>query len=113
VLVADGRSHPEERQDLVATFQSAKTVRTVAVLGLHAMGVGLTLTRGSFVIFAELDWVPALITQAEDRCHRIGQREAVLVQHLVMDGSVDAVLARMLMRKQAIADRALNMERRT
>lgn len=112
VLVADGRSHPEERQDLVATFQERKTVRTVAVLGIHAMGVGLTLTRGSYVIFAELDWVPALITQAEDRCHRIGQSEPVLVQHLVMDGSVDAVLARMLLRKQAIADQALNMERR-
>jgi len=109
VLVADGRSHPEERQDLVATFQERKTVRTVAVLGIHAMGVGLTLTRGAYVIFAELDWVPALITQAEDRCHRIGQSEPVLVQHLVMDGSVDAVLVRMLLRKQAIADKALNM----
>lgn len=111
VLVADGRSHPEERQDLVATFQGAKDVRTVAVLGIHAMGVGLTLTRGSYVVFAELDWVPALITQAEDRCHRIGQTEPVLVQHLVLDGSVDAVLARMLIKKQAIADRALDGRR--
>ena len=40
-------------------------------------------------MFAELDWTPSSITQAEDRAHRIGQRNNVLIQHLVYDGSLD------------------------
>ena len=41
------------------------------------------------MVFAELDWTPSSITQAEDRAHRIGQRNNVLIQHLVYDGSLD------------------------
>jgi SWI/SNF-related matrix-associated actin-dependent regulator 1 of chromatin subfamily A len=47
------------------------------------------LTAASYVLFAELDWRPAMVTQAEDRLHRIGQEESVLVQHVVFDGSLD------------------------
>jgi SWI/SNF-related matrix-associated actin-dependent regulator 1 of chromatin subfamily A len=108
VRVADGRTALPERQGLVADFQAPAGPPMVAVLGIHAMGVGHTMTRCAHAIFAELDWVPALVTQAEDRCHRIGQRDAVLVQHLVLDGSLDAILVRMMLRKQAIADRALD-----
>ena len=75
-----------------------------------AAGVGITLTAASHVIFAELDWVPGNMTQAEDRLHRIGQRESVLVQHLVLDGSIDAHLAKTLIAKQEVIDRALDDE---
>jgi hypothetical protein len=68
--------------------------------GKPAVGVGLTLTAASHVIFAELDWRPAMITQAEDRAHRIGQRESVLVQHIVFDGSLDATMAQKIVEKR-------------
>ena len=61
------------------------------------------------MIFAELDWTPAKMTQAEDRVHRIGQVNPVLIQHLVMDASLDANIADKLIEKQIIADRALNV----
>jgi hypothetical protein len=60
------------------------------------------------VIFAELDWVPGNLTQAEDRCHRIGAVNPVLVQHLVLDGSLDARMAHILVEKQAVIDAALD-----
>jgi len=75
---------------------------------IRAAGVGLTLTSSSHVVFAELDWTPANVTQAEDRCHRIGQRDHVLVQHLVLEGSLDATMARMLVQKQIVLDAALD-----
>lgn len=99
-----------ERQKNVDTFQQDPETR-VFVGNIQAAGVGLTLTAAAHVIFAELDWVPGNITQAEDRCHRIGQRDSVLVEHLVLDGSLDARMARTLIDKQTIIDAALDDER--
>lgn len=59
---------------------------------------------------AELSYVPADVTQSEDRAHRIGQRDSVQVQHLVFDGSLDSIMAKMLIAKQKIADKALDIE---
>ena len=52
--------------------------------------------------------MPGAISQAEDRCHRIGQQSSVLVQHIVVDGSLDARLAETLVSKQAVLDKALD-----
>lgn len=97
----------EDRQVAVDRFQKDPGVQ-VFVGGIQAAGVGLTLTAASHVVFAELDWVPGNVSQAEDRCHRIGQRESVLVQHLVFDGSMDATIAKTIVRKQRVIDKALD-----
>jgi SWI/SNF-related matrix-associated actin-dependent regulator 1 of chromatin subfamily A len=103
----DGRMGMTDRQANVDRFQTDPGCR-VFVGGILAAGVGLTLTASSHVIFAELDWVPGNVTQAEDRAHRIGQTQSVLVQHLVLDGSLDARMAHILVEKQDVADRALD-----
>jgi RNA-binding protein YhbY len=99
-----------ERQANVDKFQRDPKCR-VFVGNIQAAGVGITLTAAAHVIFAELDWVPGNVTQAEDRCHRIGQRDSVLVEHLVLDGSLDARMARTLIAKQYVIDAALDNER--
>jgi SNF2 family DNA or RNA helicase len=101
-----GGMSDEQKQAAVDTFQSGKA--DVFVGNIQAAGVGITLTRASHVVFAELDWVPANMTQAEDRTHRIGQRKSVLIQHLVLEGSLDKRIADALVEKQEIADRALD-----
>lgn len=102
-----GETPMAQRQGLVDRFQTDAACR-VFIGSITAAGVGLTLTASSNVVFAELDWVPGNMTQAEDRTHRIGQREAVLVQHLVLDGSLDARIAHTLVAKQAVIDGALD-----
>lgn len=62
-------------------------------------------------VFHELDWVPALMDQAEARLHRIGQDDSVLFQHLVIAGSIDANLASKCVEKQRMADEALDKDR--
>lgn len=108
-VVVDGRVPIEARQAAVDRFQTDPTCR-VFIGNIRAAGVGLTLTAASTVIFAELDWTPGNISQAEDRCHRIGQRDSVLVQHIVVDGSLDARMALVLVEKQDVIDRALDRE---
>jgi SWI/SNF-related matrix-associated actin-dependent regulator 1 of chromatin subfamily A len=95
------------RQSYVDTFQTDPHTQ-VFIGNIQAAGVGLTLTAASHVVFAELDWVPGNVTQAEDRAHRIGQTNSVLVQHLVLEGSLDARMAKTLVEKQGVIDRALD-----
>jgi SNF2 family DNA or RNA helicase len=96
----------QAKQAAVDAFQAGKA--DVFVGNIKAAGVGITLTRSSHVVFAELDWVPANMSQAEDRTHRIGQTESVLVQHLVLEGSLDQRMATALVNKQDIADKSLD-----
>jgi SNF2 family DNA or RNA helicase len=60
------------------------------------------LTRSSNVAFLELDWTPAKHDQAEDRCHRIGQQDAVNVSYLLAAGTIDETIAELLERKRAV-----------
>lgn len=97
-----------ERQAAVDRFQKDPSCK-LFIGSIMAAGVGITLTAAAHVVFAELDWVPGNVTQAEDRCHRIGQKESVLVQHLVLEGSLDATMARRIIAKQEVIDKALDV----
>jgi SNF2 family DNA or RNA helicase len=101
-----GGTKMEDRQQAVDDFQAGKVHLFIG--NIQAAGTGITLVRSSHVIFAELDWVPGNVSQAEDRCHRIGQAASVNVQHLVLDGSLDAQMARTIVAKQRVIDAALD-----
>lgn len=96
-----------EKENSVTRFQNDPACK-IFVGSIRAAGVGITLTAAAKVVFAELDWTPANMMQAEDRCHRIGQTESVLVQHLVFDGSLDARMAEILVEKMEIIGAALD-----
>lgn len=104
VVSFDGRTNVERRQAAVQAFQDGKPRVIIGSIG--AMGSGWTLTAASYVAFVELDWVPGNLNQAEDRLHRIGQEESVLVQHLMLNGSFDGRMAKSIIKKQAIIERA-------
>ena len=108
-VVITGETPVNGRQALVERFQSDPEVK-VFIGSIKAAGVGFTLTASSHVIFGEVDWVPANITQAEDRCHRIGQEDNVLVQHLVIDGTLDVNLIQSILDKQDIITDVLDKE---
>lgn len=108
VKIVGGMS-PEEKQASADRFM--KDPKCDLIIGNEtAMGMGWTLTASSRVIFAELDWVPGIISQCEDRAHRIGQKDNVLVTHLVLEGSIDATMAKRIIEKQEVIDRAMDRE---
>jgi len=80
---------------------------------LKVAGIGLNLQVASNIVFAELDWVPGVITQFEDRCHRIGQENPLLIQHLVAQNSMDSYMAKKIIAKQKSINVALNKEVKT
>jgi SNF2 family DNA or RNA helicase len=72
------------------------------VCSLRAAGQGITLTRASNVAFLELDWTPARLAQAEDRCHRIGQDDAVTAWYLLAPDTIDETMAELLEHKRGV-----------
>lgn len=97
----------QARQEAVDRFQTDDRCR-VFIGQIQAAGVGLTLTASSHVIFVELDWTPGIVSQAEDRVHRIGQKDSVLIQHVVLEGGFDARMVKALVRKQTVIEKALD-----
>ena len=102
-----GEVEPAKRMAQVDRFQHDPTCK-LFIGGIQAAGVGLTLTAAQHVVFAELDWVPGNVMQAEDRLHRIGQRGWYLVQHLVFDDSVDSLMAQTIIDKQKVIEAAMD-----
>jgi SWI/SNF-related matrix-associated actin-dependent regulator of chromatin subfamily A-like protein 1 len=72
------------------------------VCSTRVAGQGITLTRASNVAFLDLEWSPAMHDQAEDRCHRIGQRDAVTAWYLLAAETIDESMAEVLARKRGI-----------
>jgi SWI/SNF-related matrix-associated actin-dependent regulator 1 of chromatin subfamily A len=103
----DGGTAKTARQEAVDRFQSDPDIKCF-IGSLTAAGVGITLTAASHVVFAELDWVPGKVAQAEDRCHRISQKNSVLIQHLVFEDSLDCKMAKTIVEKQEMIDQALD-----
>lgn len=66
---------------------------------LKAGGVGHTLTEATVVVFVEMWSVPGDMEQCEDRAHRIGLMHNVLVQYLVVDGTIDAATIQTLIER--------------
>ncbi len=104
--IITGDTSLDERQQAQDDIQQAR--KRVFIGSIQACGVAITLTEASTVVFAELDWTPGRMVQAEDRAHRIGQQNAVLVQYHVVDGSIDAQMLKKSWSKAFDAAQALD-----
>ncbi len=106
----DGSTPSVQRGELVNGFQNNPQC-CVALLSITACGYGLTLTSASDVVFVEMYWNPGIMVQAEDRVHRIGQRNTCHMYYLVARDSFDERLWLMLNKKMAIVSSILDGER--
>ena len=104
----DGKIAVEKRKDLVDKFQNDDDC-LVAILSITACATGLTLTKASTVVFAELHFTPSIMIQAEDRAHRIGQESGcVNIHYLFGADTLDVLLFRKLNEKQNIVSTTLD-----
>jgi superfamily II DNA or RNA helicase len=96
-----GRDSATAREATVRAFQEDDGPQLI-VGATRVAAQGITLTRASNVAFLELEWTPAMHDQAEDRCHRIGQRDAVTAWYLLAAGTIDETIARLIARKRGL-----------
>ena len=75
-----GRETEQQKERAADSFMQGKT--DLLCISLRSAS-GLNLQRASCVVFGELDWSPAVHSQAEDRAHRIGQQDSLLCYYLV------------------------------
>ena len=98
-----GGDDAEDRQKAVDKFQNDPDCKII-VCSLQAGGVGITLTASSNVAFVELGWTPAIHDQAEDRTHRIGQKDSVNAWYLLGKGTIDEDINALIDRKRQVVN---------
>lgn len=104
ILAEDSTS---DRQGAVDAFQT-DPAQWLFVLSTPAAQAGLTLHAASNELFVEYEDTVAAHRQAEDRAHRIGQKNLVNVYRLHVEGSVDDDLLTQITAKGAVADSVLD-----
>ncbi len=97
-----GETKDEDRQALVDKFQNGELDVMIGTIG--AMGTGLTLTAGTVEIFLDEPWNKALKDQAEDRCHRIGQKENITIYTLLTKDTIDERINDIVVKKGEMSD---------
>ncbi len=97
----DGSCSKPHRQKAVDDFQTNEKIK-VFVGNLKAAGVGITLTSAEAVIMNDLSFVPAEHAQAEDRSHRIGQKNSTSVYYPLFENTIEGVIYDILNRKKKI-----------
>lgn len=98
VFVINGQTPRSEREVILKTFQESEK-GSVLLMTLKTGGVGLNLTRASYVFHIEPWWNPAVENQATDRAHRMGQTRPVQVYRYVMEDSVEEKMELLKLRK--------------
>ena len=102
---------PQEiRTTIVANFQDDPSYEVpILLLSLKAGGLGLNLSKASVVLHYDRWWNPAVEDQATDRAYRIGQENKVNVYKMVVEGTIEERISKMLEEKRALSDQIIEV----
>ena len=105
VAYIDGQAESADRGGAQDLMQAGKL--GVLLSTIKAGGQNLTLTRCRQAFMVETDWVPANVTQAEDRIHRISQDRQATITTLLNVETLDPVVRAVQLRKAEILERVM------
>ncbi len=88
-LRLDGSTKSDDRSDLLKQFNALNSEYFCFLLSTRAGGLGLNLQTADTVIIYDSDWNPHQDLQAQDRAHRIGQKNEVRILRLISSNSVE------------------------
>ena len=102
-----GKTPQKEREFQVNLFQ--KNEKTLLFfISLKAGGVGLNITKASYVVFLDPWWNPFSEKQGIGRAHRIGQLNKVNVIRFITKNTVEEKIIRLQENKKILADSLLD-----
>lgn len=97
-------------QDRVEAQRKLDAGEIQVILGtIHAMGEGMNLQSASIAVFCDMDYVPAVNEQAEDRIHRGDIVNSPTIIRLIHRGTVEEDIMEVCRRKQEIATETVGM----
>ncbi|CAI6333430.1 unnamed protein product [Periconia digitata] len=88
-LRLDGSTKADDRSELLKVFNAPDSPYFCFLLSTRAGGLGLNLQTADTVIIYDSDWNPHQDLQAQDRAHRIGQKNEVRILRLITSNSVE------------------------
>lgn len=98
----------KQRADMQQQFNTDPNIDLM--VGTDAMSLGLNFTAADYVINYDDNWSPAVMSQREDRCHRIGQKNAVTVVNFICRDTIEERIREVLYSKSVVSSEALGDE---
>lgn len=105
VAVITGEDPQKKRDEAIEKFQAGQT--RVACITMAVAGVGIDLSTARISIFAEMDWTPAIMAQAERRVWRSGQSQPCVTYWPVVERSIEDRVLDILVAKEQFAESKL------
>lgn len=88
----DGGTKSDDRTSLLKLFNAPGSDYFCFLLSTRAGGLGLNLQSADTVIIFDSDWNPHQDLQAQDRAHRIGQKNEVRILRLITEDSIEEMI---------------------
>lgn len=101
-LRLDGGTKSDDRSTLLKLFNAPDSEYFCFLLSTRAGGLGLNLQSADTVIIFDSDWNPHQDLQAQDRAHRIGQKNEVRILRLITEDSIEEMILKRAVKKLEI-----------
>ncbi|MBP2832425.1 ATP-dependent helicase [Aquimarina sp. U1-2] len=105
-----GQTKSIDREQIVNRFQEDDTI-PLFFISLKAGGVGLNLTKASYVILLDPWWNPFVEKQAIARSHRIGQTHPVTVTRFISKNTIEEKIIQLQEKKQDLSDEIIDINK--
>ncbi|MBC5838911.1 DEAD/DEAH box helicase [Flavobacterium muglaense] len=102
-----GATDQKDREIAVTNFQEQDEI-LLFFISLKAGGVGLNITKASYVLFLDPWWNPFAEKQGIGRAHRIGQLNKVNVIRFISKNTVEEKIIRLQESKKLLSDSLLD-----
>lgn len=102
-LLCTGDYSDEEISRNIEKFQNDDSCK-ILLATTQKMGTGVTLTAASYMIFIDCPWTSADCEQCEDRIHRIGSKNSVLIYYLWNTDTFDMQVKQIVQDKSLVED---------
>jgi non-specific serine/threonine protein kinase len=107
-LALTGQTKSADRETIVNEFQQNDNIN-LFFISLKAGGVGLNLTKASYVVLLDPWWNPFIEKQAIARSHRIGQTNNVMVTRFITKNTIEEKIQLLQEKKKGLSSEIIDV----